>query len=499
MSPTREMTDPEVAELVVRTLAAKARDASVPAQPFDPTRRTGFGRADAGGQRLLGPEPAAVPRRRLRRPPALAAAAAAVLVIAAGVVVAGRDDGRPATRTEREPLAEQPPGRPDDVMLPRWLPDGLVPWSGSWGTFTDPGIPFQRPLQLFKGDGEAGVVLQFWDTGTSQVMGEPVTVRGLPGTVTPGGVVEDAGVGMLQWDEGATVTATFAGMTVEQLVAFLDGLTWKSTDHQAGFAPPEGGDLPLVEETGTGGASSPVRSEFGFGDPAQAPPGMAQGRWLWVQTATGGGRPDFGYYLDWLTHGRRADGVMRAVGGGSAALSWPDGRTVSVTSRGLTDEELQRVLDSVAPATPEDLDALVAAVAHRLEELPVVAQATLPSGTVELRDGGGTDRAVCLRRPGHGSACRGIVSPLGEAPDDGLTSGSVSIDGTWYALAVAPQPVVLTPEDIFHPSDVQLPNETATNGPWQFTLAVPPAELDHVGLRRDGNLVLYLSRPQRDG
>jgi hypothetical protein len=55
-----------------------------------------------------------------------------------------------------------------------------------------------------------------------------------------------------------------------------------------------------------------------------------------------------------------------------------------------------------------------------------------------------------------------------------------------YALGVAPQPVVLTPEDIFHPSDVQLPNETATDGSRHFMLAVPPAELDNAGLRRDG-------------
>jgi hypothetical protein len=74
----------------------------------------------------------------------------------------------------------------------------------------------------------------------------------------------------------------------------------------------------------------------------------------------------------------------------------------------------------------------------------------------------------------------------------------VLIDGTRYALAVGTVPVAITPEDPFNPTTLPLPNETATEGPYYFALALPAPEMQHVGLHRDGSLHHYLTRPESD-
>jgi hypothetical protein len=252
-----------------------------------------------------------------------------------------------------------------------------------------------------------------------------------------------------------------------------------------------------VDEAG-GGAGPRLSTAFSFADPPGPQPAADQGRYLVIETASAAGRADHSYYLNRLMNPDEEDEATRDVDGevGYARLSWRDGREVTVRSRGIAENDLCRVVDSVAPAPGQDLDTLVAAVSDRLAALPLAAQATLPSGTVELHDGGGLDRGLCLRVPGHGPACEGLgFDPDPSFEDNGLTSASVTVGGTWYVVAAAPKPVVVTPDDIFNPGTVDLPNETATDGTWTFALARPPAELQNVGVRLDGSLAHYQRRP----
>ena len=61
---------------------------------------------------------------------------------------------------------------------------------------------------------------------------------------------------------------------------------------------------------------------------------------------------------------------------------------------------------------------------------------------------------------------------------------------------MATKPVELTSEDPLNPTTLVLANETETDGPYHFALALPPPEMQHVARRRDGGLLSYLSRPE---
>jgi len=507
MSPAPDMTDPQVADLVVRTLATKSRDASVPAEPFDPTRRTSFSDVDAGGPELMATEPDATPsrargHRRVRWIVPLAAAAVALVVVAAGVAVAGRDD-RDTTRTERHPVAEQPTDTPDGALLPGWMPEGLVPWGGSWSR--PPMWSPESPLQLFKGDGDAVLMIELKPDNFVSSGGDPVTVRGVEGgVVPPPGDIPDA-PGMLHWREGDTggsIDVTYANMSVDEVVAFLDGLTWRGPDRQDGFVPPTSGDLRLAGDVGPP-TSAALTTDYLFGDPASPPRTQHEGRYIWFQAQSARGRQDaMSYFMSLLRDGElpAADGDPdMQIDPDTAVVSWPDGRTVMIRSRGVSQADLRRVVDSFAPATGQDLDRLAAAKGARLAALPLVAQASLPSATVELRDGGGLDRAACVHLPGREPACGWLgFMPDVEGEDLGVEDASVLIDGTWYALAVGTVPVSLTSEDPLNPTTLPLANETATDGPYSFALALPADEMQHVALYRDGSLSYYLSRPESD-
>lgn len=509
MSPAPEMTDAQTAELVVRTLASQAREATIPTLPFDPTRHTSFTGVDAGGPELVAPG-----RRRGRGPlrgsgrvrwlAPLAAAAVAVVVVAVGMVVAGHDD-QPRTRTERNPIAQPPTDTPDGALLPGWLPEGLVPWGGGWGRPGPVMIP-NGTLQLFKGEGDAVLMIEFQPPNLHSSGGEPVTVRGVEGGLTRPPDETSFAPGFLHWREGNgnTNDVIWQNMRAEDVIAFLDGLTWRGPDNQDGFVPPTGGDLRLVGEV-RATATQAVTTEFLFGDPASPPRTQHEGRYLWMQTSSATGRADDFFYLNWLA--TDGEGEVPSLGGdpdeeidpGMAAVSWPDGRTVMIRSRGVSQDELRRVVDSIAAGTGQDLDRLHAAIGERLAALPLVGQAALPSGTVEMRDGGGDDRAACLHLPAREPACGWLgFTPDTEGPDLGLVQASVTIDGTWYALAVATKPVELTSEDPLNPTTLVLANETGTDGPYYFALALPPPEMQHVALHLDGGLLSYLSRPETE-
>jgi hypothetical protein len=509
MSPAPNLTDPQVADLVVRTLAAKSRDAAVPTQPFDPARRTSFGAVDAGGPELMATEPDATPsrgrdHRRVRWIVPLAAAAVALVVVAAGVVVAGRDD-RDTTRTERHPVAEQPTDTPDGALLPGWLPEGLVPWGGSWSR---PSLIMpSAPIQLFKGDGDAALMIAFQPDNFLSAGGDPVTVRGVEGGVTQAQGDATGLPSFLHWREGGTggsIDVTYAYMSLDEVVAFLDVLTWRGPDHHDGFEPPTSGDLRLAGEVGPPSTES-LTTEYVFGDPTAPPRNQHEGRYLAFSAQSASGRSGPMDYFMWLL--RDGEGDIPAADGepdveiveDNAMVSWPDGRVVNLRSRGVSIADLRRVVDSVAPATGQDLDALAAASGARLAALPLVAEVALPSATVELRDGGGLDRAACVHRPGREPACGWLgFTPDAESEDTGVEDASVLIDGTWYALVVGTVPVTLTSEDPLKATAPPLPNELGTSGPYSFALALPANDMQHVAVYRDGSLSYYLTRPESD-
>ena len=311
--------------------------------------------------------------------------------------------------------------------------------------------------ELFQGAGGAGVLIEIHTDMSSTMEGDPVTVRGLPGTV-PGPFKPDEGtplLAFLNWQEdGATVQVVTAEMELPEALAFLDGLSWRGPDCAEGFDP-DSADLPLVDEAV--GAGPRLSTAFRFADPAGPQPAADQGRYLVIETASAWGpsRPQLlPQPADEPRRGRRGDQRRRPRG----RVRPPElarRREATVRSRGIAEDDLRRVVDSVAPAPGQDLDTLVAAVSDRLAALPLAAQATLPSGTVELHDGGGLDRGLCLRAAGHGPACEGLgFDPDLSFEDNGLTSASVTVDGTWYVVAVAPKRVVVTPEDIFNPGMV---------------------------------------------
>jgi hypothetical protein len=121
----------------------------------------------------------------------------------------------------------------------------------------------------------------------------------------------------LHWmEDGNSVNDEYSGMRLEDVVTFLNGLTWRSSNHQDGFEPPRGGDLRLVREVGP-----PTRQAV-----------LAEFR-----------DPDVEISAD------------------TATVSWADGRSIYIRSRRVSQGDLRRVVDGVATGTGQDIDRLVAA------------------------------------------------------------------------------------------------------------------------------------------
>ncbi len=124
---------------------------------------------------------------------------------------------------------------------------------------------------------------------------------------------------------------------------------------------------------------------------------------------------------------------------------------------------------------------MAVSASHRVAALPLVSEAALTSGTLEIR-GSDDARALCLRSATGEVTC---AAPSPRAGPPGVpetrTAGLV-LEGTWYVVAAGPVPAemsvapALSEPATGHGAGVDgppIPTETATVGPWAFTLARP--------------------------
>jgi hypothetical protein len=435
-----------------------------------------------------------------------------VLVLAASAVVArAGDDGRGRTRTQSstattpttdasaEPTTDP---APDGASAPGWAPEDLTLWSVRWSTA--PGaVGGLDKLQLFTRAAGGGVLVDIQPANPgSSSGGDPLTVRGQPATIMPAKEFPESS-STVYWHEDASLSATFTGMTVDEAVAVLDSLSWRSDDHQEGFAPPGDGSVELTAETEPDPDGAPVSTvEFVYADDALTVlPG--ESRQLTVRSTSAVGGVSRQTLLA-LLNGEaepEAEGPVRSYDPayGTLQLVWGDGRQwwIDANASAVTEDELQQVADGMAPVSGDQLEAMAAEARERVEEFPVVAAATVPSGAeIAVRGPDGAGLLLCLT-PGDAGEER-CADPFDEISSGGQAGPlvwNVVADGRWFVVAATTgEPVTLpysgTGDSSGPMSDLDwqpgLPGETADDGVWRFFFAEIPSDLDFVAVEAPG-------------
>lgn len=501
-----------MADQLRAALAAKAAEIEVRAGRFD-LRRPPL-RLVTDVTATLSPSP-----RRFRL--VLAGAAALALVVAAAAVAVRSDRGHPTATPSASTTtgaSATPPTTPvpDGVLTPGpEVPPDLTLWSVGWSS-----RPLQEGLvgieQLFgpaDGDTAAGSLLLRVQVGGGGPVGlGPTAVRGTVGDLAPAKDV--AGASTLTWSEaGATVDASFRGLTVADAVAFLDRLTWRTDDPLAGFGwpPDRAGPILLGERTAAAPDPTTVGTRFVYldGDRRVAP---GAGRQLAARTVTitnpaaptdDGTTVASSYLQTWFRGGPGPGGSMQSFDPVHATLrrDWPDGRSLWLDANrsAVTEVELRAVADGIAPAPAADLAALRDKVRARVGRHQVLAgSADLGLGTVEVR-GDAPTRALCLVLPGRRPLCP--AEPLGVGAGDGGEGlvGGFLVDGTWYVVvATTTGPPTITGPD---PADGLSPlpgAASATAGPWHVTALAVPGDLDEVIVTGAGSVIASLLRATAD-
>ena len=492
MSLPIELSDPDLTDLVGRTLRAKARSVTAPeaSRPFEPTLRLPTLSVPPVAPEpsfSAAPAPAAGDRgRRWPRWPLPVTAAVLVLVVGCAALVLSDDDG---TQVQ---VGRPGPNEPDleirttalgDPLVPQWVPEDLALTEGSWGTgevFSDYG-----PMQLFLDGDQAGVAIEIGPSLPGTILGDEfVTVRGTEGSVTHSNRADLR----VHWQEDASLTATVRGLSQDEALAFLDSLTWRSDDHAAGFAPPSGRALSLVGENLDARPATHVY--LTYSNPT--------GRTLTLRSLAGTGRPSSSYLIGWLLDGRRDDGTVGLFDpdvAGEIELRWPDGNSLDLRGTGLSRDEMRRVVASLAPAGPDALAQLETQSSSHLAELPLIAEATLPSGTVQRREAG-DEHAACLRLGDAEPVCPNFsYLPTWFDVSDSVVA-NFALDGTWYVIAVASQPVTIAGGDpLSLMPGTPVPGETTFDGTYHYLLARPDPSLPTVVIGQAGLGSMGLSRP----
>ena len=271
-----DLTKEALVERLARAFDAEVADVRVATEPFEPVLRGGDLpriRRAGGGVRSGGGGPS--PSWSWRRGPSSCGAAAT---------------GATLRPTRRRPDVEtgQPSGDlapPDGVLTPSVVPDDLTLWGVDWFE-DDGGVIFTQ--QLFQRADGAGLVVEV-QPGGDGARGRPGHRARAAGTTMPAKEFADTDTSLF-WSEGASLTATYSGLTQAEAVALLDSLTWRSDDRTQGFAPPPAGsgfDLRVDAIADADGTGAPVLAgRFRYvDDPASVMPG--QGRQVEVRTTTG--------------------------------------------------------------------------------------------------------------------------------------------------------------------------------------------------------------------
>jgi hypothetical protein len=504
-----ELTDAELAARVAAALRAKAGRVTTTAEPFD------------ASSPMLAVDQLGQPRRRHWARPVMAAAGVLLVATAAAAVATrSRDDGGDRTRSGPSEPQTQPtpagpsesqirpapsaPAAPDGALAPGWLPDGLTLWSVTWSSGAQDAA-LQPNQQLFTAADGGGVLIdiQAANPGSSSG-GDPVTVRGVEGSLLPAKEFPDD-ASTIFWEEDASLSATFTGMTLDSALAVLDNLQWRSADHKQGFAPPTEGPLTLAGETSDAAPVPVVSTAFQYADESLTlTPGDSRQLTVRTSSATGGTSSDL---LAARLHGeQRGDGAVESYDPAYGTLSvvWPDGRRywIDANATPLGRDELRRVADEMTELAASDLEELRDGVETRIEGLPAVAETALPSGRVTVR-GSGSSATLCLAVAGE-QRCANPVDDGVWLSADVMGTGFV-IDGAWFVVAAATPtaaPPTIVASGAGDPADLDsiewgpgIVGEAATDSGWAMVLAQPAAGIDIVLLDLGGGDQQVVERP----
>jgi len=300
-----------------------------------------------------------------------------------------------------------------------------------------------------------------WSTGA------PVTVRGQRGRLAPAKEFSST-TSTLGWGEGATITASFHGLTTSEAVVFVDSLQWRSVDHQAGFAPPVGRSFIMLGESRASSGQAVSSGDFHYrNQPGTLAPGVGLQLEVRTTAASDDGGTSHAYLEAWFHGEQDTNGRIESYDPDFHTLmaAWRDGQAAWVDAYGtpVARAQEERVVDGLQVLAASDLQALRSAMyARTTAAIPVLATAALPSATIEVRGPAGTPLVLCLLVPGAERSC-GAVGPV-LASTVGI---SALFNGTWYVAAAGPIAPTIRPP--FGRS--ALPAESGTAGQWSVVLA----------------------------
>jgi hypothetical protein len=468
------VSDPDLPDEVRRSLRAQADRIEVVDVPFDP---------DA-------PRSLDLDERGTARPPrsrgwgVAAAAAAVVLALAAGIAIGERDPDQDEATTaegvETPPSDPVPDGAAD--ADPGWLPEvpeGLAVWALDWGTTTVE----QPPLaQLFESRTSAARLLVVVRADGRPVEQPDLEVRGR--AARAGTSPTDPTVATYTWVEGgAELTAMTRDMGRADALAFLAGLTWRTSAPAGGFANPTGAILDLAAEAEGGLVEVRTTTVVLADDPSSV--GGDDGRTVRVEVGApvDPDRPTVDTVRDRFAGEVDADGtITHDDPSGTYRRTEPDGTWVQVETDDRRDDGAD-IADTVAEAEPEELFALRAEIEQRVaDEIPIDAAIAVadrdgaPGATVELRTSGSAS-AVCLvldRRPRR---CSGV-----EATVAGV-AGSFLVDDEWWVAVVDRSDVTITEPD----GDAVRGVREGDEGVLTAAVGSPPERVDVVRAGSEGD------------
>ena len=457
------------------TLRTKADDIDPPVRDFDPNRRVDLDLHDLPDR----PDLAMADRPHHfgsnRRVLFGAAAAVAVLAVASIGYMASSRRGTPAVvhtvNSAAAPTTVPPATGGLLPLAPTWVPDGFQLWSIDTMPDMSSSKFMGKPMPTMASSGTTPSIQRFQATDDPtrliqvQVLTVPswpsgagvteVMVRGQHG-IGLGSAGRDAVQGaVLSWKEDGVQIAAFGdGVDTTALVAFLDGLSWRSTDPFQGFALPNSGTWALTLDQRGGAAVVPASPalEFTYVDPTRTDKSGQPYRFeVWTVKAnafgeTGISRPfypdGFAFSPDGSSFSPDGSSLSYFAAGNRVLSTTADHRSANVTSPNwaMSQADLTRVATSIAPADAAQVaklrrDADAAVVAH----IPVVASGSLASKTegpviVELRGMDGKPNVICLAVHGdHSCGARNFVSTSGTP-----VVANLMVDGTWLVAAAAP-------------------------------------------------------------
>jgi hypothetical protein len=342
------------------------------------------------------------------------------------------------------------PGRPGSQLEPTWTPPDLALWDLSWrdsmeptDSATDAGPPVAQLFGSKAGDRKLLVTVQPL-VPTSEAPRPPagagrtpIAVRGVIGSIA-----HADGVTTVEWnEEDADVRADARGLGDDAALAAITSLRWRSAKTSEGFEPRSATRLDQLVPVQL--AHAPRGT---YGAAFRYARSAASADQLVVWTCPRGDSACGGYATTAFPGAIASDGSasyfddharvpgISASGAVSFEQEWPDGGSiVLVGSHGaLPDASVaRRIAASVRPRVTAHLKAERDELGTRFAALPLVAEANLSGGRVEVHAAGPT-RALCLQPPRAQRVC---LSRAGFGQDPAIDVAGALVDGNWWLMA----------------------------------------------------------------